>query len=148
MVDEKDEARTRWPPAALVIFSQTSSSSSCYCFVFLLPLKKYRSSSIPWELSACVHEKLSERKIIFWFHFRLLLSIPFLSFRECCQSLCVVDLVLVAQLQPRLWCVCYFIQFIHSLMLACVWLCFSSCCTHFGLPLMLLRLSAFCSSRL
>lgn len=34
-------------------------------------------------------------------------------------------------------CVCYFIQFIHSFMPACVRLSLGSCCTHFGLPLML-----------
>lgn len=59
---------------------------------------------------------------------------------ECCQADRALALhALRMSCNPRR-CVCYFIQFIHSFMLVCVrlGLFLSSCCTHFGLPLMLL----------
>lgn len=92
--------------------------------------------------------KLSEKKKCFNFFFLILLS--GLSWRFLKSSvlphfshISSTSVLWAETLTDILWCVCYFIQFIHSFMLVCVRLFFSSCCTHFGLPLILPRCFVF-----
>lgn len=107
--------------AAIVIFWQTSSYC---CWPFSIKCIKKNATTLepnPWELLACVHETLGKNvlisssyivvKIFEVFSFVSCLILRFFlhdSFSTAATRLAIVR------------CVCYFIQFIHSFMSACV----------------------------